>query len=345
MQRPDPEDTNTLLLPIESEPLEIELKRQDVKVLSIGRPEIRILEAVNRFDQITAEQLSRYLSYSFRYTQDKCKNLADHSFLQRLTLPKRRPSGGVPYVYTLARRGRQFLYGEGTSLTKQRYRPSEQRTSLHTLAVNEVLLHVLKLTETDPALSLVEYLAEREFLHDPIKVLLPGEEKEVPVSLIPDLWIHMKQTVGKKVYTYCFCIEVNLTPIEQKRWRRKVSMYLNCQEGYIERLGVDILQVVTICATPETVLRKGTGELSDTERQERTRALRAADKTKADYLFWTEKELAQQNKRQEEADLFLFTSAPLDKASPMELLFSSLFSMPNSKEIVPLIPQEEGYLD
>jgi len=155
----------------------------------------------------------------------------------------------------------------------------------------------------------------------------------------------MKQTVGKKVYTYCFCIEVNLTPIEQKRWRRKVSMYLNCQEGYIERLGVDILQVVVLCATPETVLRKGTGELSDTERQERTRALRAADKTKADYLFWTEKELAQQNKRQEEADLFLFTSAPLDKASPMELLFSSLFSMPNSKEIVPLTPQEEGYLD
>jgi hypothetical protein len=345
MQRPGPQDSNTLLLPIESEPLEIEPERQDVKALSIGRPEIRILEAVNRFDQVTAEQLSRYLSYSFRYTQDRCKNLADHSYLQRLTLPKRRPSGGVPYVYTLARRGRQFLYREGTSLTKQRFRPSEQRAALHTLAVNEVLLQVLKLTETDPALSLVEYLAEREFLHDPIKVLLPGEEKEVPVSLIPDLWIHMKQTVGKKAYTYCFCIEVNLTPIEQKRWRRKVSMYLNCQEGYIERLGVNILQVVVLCATPETVLRKGTGKLNETERQERTRAMSVADKTKADYLLWTEKELAQQNKRQEEADLFLFTSAPLDKTSPMELFFSSLFSIPQSKEIVPLIPQEEGYLD
>src|SRR5215212_1223416 len=344
MQRPGPQDSNTLLLPIESEPLEIELKRQDVKVLSIGRPEVRILEAVNRFDQITAEQLSRYLSYSFRYTQDKCKGLADHSYLQRLTLPKRRPSGGVPYVYTLARRGRQFLYGQGTALSKQRYRPSEQRTSLHTLAVNEVLLQVLKLTETDPALSLTEYLAEREFLHDPIKVLLPSEEKEVPVSLIPDLWIHMKQTVGKKTYTYCFCIEVNLTPIEQKRWRRKVSMYLNCQEGYIERLGVDILQVVVLCATPETVLRKGTGELSDSERQERKHALKVADKTKADYLFWTEKELVRQ-KRQEVADLFLFTSAPLDKVTALELFYSALFSMPKSKEPVPLIPQEEGSLN
>ena len=85
MQRPGAQDINTLLLPIESEPLEIELEKQVDKMLSIGRPEVRILEAVNRFDQITAEQLSRYLSYSFRYTQDKCKNLADHSFLQRLT--------------------------------------------------------------------------------------------------------------------------------------------------------------------------------------------------------------------------------------------------------------------
>jgi len=345
MQRPGAQDINTLLLPIESEPLEIELEKQVDKMLSIGRPEVRILEAVNRFDQITAEQLSRYLSYSFRYTQDKCKSLADHSYLQRLTLPKRRPSGGVPYVYTLARRGRQFLYGEGTTLSKQRYRPSEQRTNLHTLAVNEVLLHVLKLTETDPALSLTEYLAEREFLHDPIKVLLPSEEKETPVSLIPDLWIHLRQTINKKAYTYCFCIEVNLTPIEQKRWRRKVSMYLNCQEGYIERLGVNILQVVVLCAAPETVLRKGTGELSETEQQERKRAMSVAEKTKADYLFWTEKELAQQNKKQEEADLFLFTSAPLDKVTALELFYSALFSMPKSKEIVALIPQEEGYLD
>jgi hypothetical protein len=337
-------DTNTLLLPIESEPVEIELERQAVRVLSIGRPEIRILEGVNRFDQITAEQLSRYLSYSFRYTQDKCKNLADHSYLQRLTLPKRRPSGGVPYVYTLARRGRQFLYGEGSSLTKQRYRPSEQRAALHTLAVNEVLLQVLKLTETDPALSLVEYLAEREFLHDPIKVLLPSEEKETPVSLIPDLWIHLRRTVGKKAYTYCFCIEVNLTPIEQKRWRRKVSMYLNCQEGYIERLGVDILQVVVLCATPETVLRKGTGELSDTERQEHARAMQAANKTKADYLLWTEKELVR-HKRQEEADLFLFTSVPLDKLLPSELFYEAIFNEPYKEKAVSLIIPSEDVVE
>ena len=105
------------------------------------------------------------------------------------------------------------------------------------------------------------------------------------------------------------------------------------------------MQVVVLCATPETVLRKGTGELSETEVQERKRAMSVTDKTKADSLFWTEKELAQQNKRQEEADLFLFTSAPLDKAAPMEHLYSEHFSMPNSKDIVALIPQEEGYLD
>src|SRR5215203_2382117 len=100
--------TNLLTIPIELEPVH-PLREMALVVSDIGRPEEIILVAINLFDQLTAEQLSRHLSYSFRYTQHKCRALAEKKYLQRLTLPKITQGGGVPYVYTLARKGRQYL--------------------------------------------------------------------------------------------------------------------------------------------------------------------------------------------------------------------------------------------
>src|SRR5688572_22138665 len=118
--------TNLMPFPIELESVqthqEIALVQSD-----IGRPEDRILVAINLFDQLTAEQLSRHLSYSFRYTQNICKALAEKKYLQRLTLPKTTQGGGVPYVYTLARKGRQYLSSQDEdprAKVKSRYRPS-----------------------------------------------------------------------------------------------------------------------------------------------------------------------------------------------------------------------------
>jgi len=297
---------------------------------AIGRPEGRILEALGLFDQLTAEQLSRHLDYQFRYTQHKCKGLADGKDLQRLTLPKRMQAGSVPYVYTLGRSGRDYISSLGENATpqvKKRYRPSEQRASYHTLAINEILLQVRKITETDPALTLRHFISEREFQQDPITVTLPKIDGGKSVSLIPDLWLYVRQRVGGKAYSLGICIEVNLTPIEQRRWRRKISMYLNCFEGCYTRVGTKALQVVTFIASPSLVLRKGSGGLSDREQKERNLALREAEKRKSDYLLWTEKELASQNKR-EESDLFLFSAAPLDTLTPKELVYSKHFVSP-----------------
>jgi hypothetical protein len=296
----------------------------------IGRPEIRILESVNLFGQLTAEQLSRHLSYSFRYTQSKCKDLTDKKYLMRLTLPKRTQAGSVPYVYTLARCGRQYLGSQDEDFppsVKKRYRPSEEQARLHSLSVNEVLLQFIKETETDPDLSLVRYIPEPEFVREPIKVSIPDRSGTQTVSLIPDLWLHVRQMIDDTPIANCFCVEVNLTPVEQKRWRRKVSMYLNCDAGYIKRIGVQWLQVLTIVNSPGTVLRRGAGTLSEKEKKERQKEVNAAEKTLRDYLQWTEKELVSQNRRSD-ADLFLFTSAPLDALSPKDLLFSKAYSIP-----------------
>jgi Replication-relaxation len=169
-----------------------------------GTPETRILEALSRFDQLTAEQLARHLSYSFRYTQTKCKMLTEGKYLQRLTLPKRTHGGSVPYVYTLGRKGRQYLsrIAEDDTLgVKKRYRPSEEQARLHTLATNEVLLKLLKQTKDDPSLSLARFIQDREFHNEPILVPIPERSKTATVSLIPDLWLEVRQMVGGKAYT------------------------------------------------------------------------------------------------------------------------------------------------
>jgi hypothetical protein len=303
----------------------------------IGRPEGRILEAVNLFGQLTAEQLSRHLAYSFRYTQDKCKDLAAGKYLQRLTLPKRTQAGSVPYVYTLARKGRRHLTDEGISV-QTRYRPSEQQAQLHTLATNEVLLQVIQATEKDPSLTLVRFIQDREFQNEPIQVLIPDKSRSGTASLIPDLWLHIRQR-GEKTYSYYFCIEVNLTPVEQKRWRRKVAMYLYCAKGIKERVGVDVFQVVTFLASPVTVLRRGTGSYSAQEQEDRAKAMAEAEKRKNDYREWTERELAAQE-RVDDADWFLFSSLPFDSLTPSELVFSEHFSQPYGTETISLIPAE-----
>jgi Replication-relaxation len=303
----------------------------------IGRPEGRILEAVNLFGQLTAEQLSRHLDYSFRYTQDRCKDLAAGKYLQRLTLPKRTQAGSVPYVYTLARKGRRHLTDEGIAV-KIRYRPSEQQARLHTLATNEVLLQVIQATEKDPSLTLVRFIQDREFQNEPIQVPIPDKSRSGTASLIPDLWLHIRQS-GEKTYSYYFCIEVNLTPVEQKRWRRKVAMYLYCAKGIKERVGVDVFQVVTFLASPVTVLRRGTGSYSAQEHEDRAKAMAEAEKRKNDYLEWTERELAA-HKREDDADWFVYSSLPFDSLTPSELVFSEHFSMPTGTETISLIPAE-----
>ena len=305
-----------------------------------GRPEGRILEAVALFEQLTAEQLSRHLDYSFRYTQHRCKALTDAKYLQRLTLPKRTQSGSVPYVYTLARRGRKYLQdlGDGSPSVRKRYRPSEQQARLHTLATNEVLLHFIMATEEDPSLSLVRYITDYDFHNEPITVQLADRASTATASLIPDLWVHLRQST-EETYSYYYCIEVNLTPVEQKRWRRKVSLYLSCEKGIKERVGVDVFQVVTFIASPETVLRPGAGRYSATEQMARTKALKEAEKRKNDYLLWTERELKAQH-RADDADLFFYTSLPLDELTPSELLFAEHFSQPYETEAISLIPME-----
>ena len=87
-----------------------------------------VLKALLRFHYLASRQVCR-LSYSPRsltYVQSKLKRLTDLGYCQRIWLPRPAPHGSAPSLYTLARKGLNYLRAQGIDVP-QRYHPSEQR--------------------------------------------------------------------------------------------------------------------------------------------------------------------------------------------------------------------------
>src|SRR5215203_4144493 len=84
--------------------------------VTIGQPEDTILRAVRRYHYLTALQIARvagYRSTSLTYVQTRLKRLVDAGYLQRPSFPRVGHTGSSPLVYTLGRKGRQYLFDQG----------------------------------------------------------------------------------------------------------------------------------------------------------------------------------------------------------------------------------------
>src|SRR5215208_4712294 len=230
------------------------LLRQELVTPELSKPQRAILESLGVFQFLTAEQLTRYLysPASRTYVQKHLLELTKNRYLTTLTPPKQTRFGSAPFVYTLARRGRSFLQSEGQVLDA-RFRPSEVKARRggplqHTLAVNEVLLQAFLLERETEGLSVQDFVTAREWNRQPLRVEVPtgtGGNGDKVVSLSPDLWLN----ISMGGFEYRLCIDVNLTPVEQKRWRRKVASYLHCLPSYKARFGSEGITVVVIVAT------------------------------------------------------------------------------------------------
>src|SRR6478735_112649 len=109
-----------------------------------------ILLALSRFHYLTAAQANRLLYPNLadqnRYIQRRLKKLTDMQYVLRLrALPAPR-YGQAPHVFTLARRGRQYLTALGLAVQPY-FRPSEEARAsenrpfmTHTLAAIDVLV-------------------------------------------------------------------------------------------------------------------------------------------------------------------------------------------------------------
>jgi hypothetical protein len=320
-----------------------------------GNPRLRILEEVARYHELTAEQLSRLLSYTHRFTQLQCQNLAypkdktDPIMLQAVRAE--RPAadtrlGNPPYVYVLAKSGWDHLFAEGYPVRK-RFRPSEEIARAgtpHMAAVNDVLINAHLLNTQVPDIQLSSFVHDREFRSDPLRFgVADNAGKRKMRNLRPDLLLDFR--IPKDRLRYMFAIELNVTHVDERRWRDVIRRYCFCLPSYEERFGTRTLVVATLIQSrsrfPRPV-RPAKWRMTVPELREREVEEAKLQNRLIDLLRWTEKELTNLN-LEAEADFFRFSTAPLDLLTPKALFTSAHFVMPFGKSPAPLIPyRSEG---
>ena len=142
-------------------------------------------------------------------------------------------------------------------------------------------------------------------------------------------------------YEYRLCIEVNLTPVEQKRWRQKVRSYFYCLPAYKARFDTDAIVVAVMVASPIDFPRRRTDSpATEEEVLEREREEKRREKRLEDMLHWTELELRELGALHE-ADLFCFGQITTDSLTPSTLFTDPRFFVPTQEAPDALIPDRE----
>ena len=342
MQKAMDQDLLPLLVPVQLPIKRVE--EYEVDSVALNKPRIRILSELPVYHELTAEQLTRILGYSYRYMQDECKNLSAKSVNMLQSVPvEKKPRdarvGNLPYVYVLGSTGRQYLLSEGHTVWP-RWRPEEEKDRagyLHTLAVNDVLINARVLQKDHPGFLLENFVHEREFRSEPIQVTTP--DRVTPVNLRPDLWLDLRDYNTRKRYVYS--VEVNLTHLDRKRFVKKLRLYLHSRnESYEKRFGTQIHVVLFVIQTrshfPRPYRAPGYQPTQQELKNREIESIRGQNRL-MDFKRWTEEELTRAGEISD-ASFFRFSASPLDTLTPSEFFFSPHFFIPFVDSPSPLIP-------
>lgn len=278
----------------------------------ITPPQEAILRALLTYFYLTSHQVCRlfYSPGSLTYVQTMLKRLTDAGFCQRLFLPRPAQYGSAPSVFTLSRRALNYLQSQDIEVPA-RYRPSEEREHSylflsHTLAINNTLISLHLLSRRYPQLVVDSMLHERTLKHEPLYVQEGDGNK---LAVIMDAWLDLRLNGSQRM---CLGLEIDLATEEQRKWRRKAfGLAQICSQGlYQERFATTSLTIA--------VLTSGERRLSN-------------------LLRWTELALADLPDRDDAADLFHFTTLPLDDTTPEQLFCSPRWYRPFRHDPVALI--------
>jgi hypothetical protein len=287
----------------------------------IGEADRAILLALSRFHYLTAAQASRLLypnlSDDNRYMQRRLKRLTDEDYVLRLrALPTPR-YGQVPHVFTLARKGRQYLQALGVPV-RPYFRPSEEERATHnypfmahTLAAIDVLIAAACLCRDHPV-TCPRMLNERDLKHEAVKVEVPpgpNADRDTPrrVAVIPDGWFQLRVAGGPPV---SIAVELDRATEDQKAWRRKVTALALWASGpYRQAFATDNVTIAVVC------------------RDETRRGVMAG---------WTLHELESRGLGSV-ADIFLFTAASPVAVPPAKFFFTPVWYLPHQAQPVSLL--------
>jgi Replication-relaxation len=272
-----------------------------------------ILQGVYKFQLLTADQLRVLLGYSvnsLHRVQVLVKELTDNEYLLSFARPV--VTGKAPLVYTLARKGLNYLAAGGFDV-RAYFRPSKEAEKgylflQHTLALNDVLISAANLHKFVADYSLHSFQHERILKQSPFKVTVlrdvGGMLKEETVILIPDAYLEFRQKTGSgKEEKIPVLLELDRGTIERKNFQKKIRAYIQFikTEGYKDAFGVSTVTVAF--ATTQ-------------------------GKTRLDQMMeWTRKELAATNEKGWLSDLFLFTTLP-QSLEPKTLFLEPVWYQP-----------------
>jgi Replication-relaxation len=277
-----------------------------------------ILLSLSRYYYLTAAQISRLLFPDVkddnRRSQRRLKLLSDAGYVLRLRALATPQYGSAPYVFTLGKKGRQYVARAGVP-TPTYFRPSEEQEKarnnafmLHTLATTDVLIAVERLCRQYPV-SLEQLLIERELKAHRVYVDMPieGEPGRTrKAAVIPDAWFQVSVAGGPAL---SISLELDRGTQDQKAWRQKVhALALWATGPYQQAFQTDNLTIAVAAPTPE-----------------RRVALRT----------WTQRELEQQQ-MSDLADIFLFTAASPVSTEPARFFFGRLWYPPHESRPVSL---------
>jgi len=291
----------------------------------VGRPKHLLLQAVGRFDYLTADQLTRlvYGSKVLNYVRDHLKELYQDRYLERLYLypdfddPSASPYGSPLAVYCLASKGIAYLRKMGGTFP-QRFNPSEQarrnnRFLRHTIEANDLLIQCHALARCDSTSQLVSFTTERELKRNPGVTRLNGKL----VKVIPDGWAHISRLwPGRTTPNHHYiCWELDRGSIEQEAFRKKIRYLIAWLEnGYIDRFQTTSVNLAFLTTdSPQRV---------------------------DDMIHWTEAEMGQ-SRRIDYAPFFLFSNFQQDKVHPFHVFLEKTWQQPFSDSAVSLLAPPE----
>jgi hypothetical protein len=306
-----------------------------------------ILEELYRFHFLTIGQFMRLLGYSKgsettvstylkRMAPEKKENEEEKKsgYVQPLYLPRNTRYGKALLVYTIARKGINYLVALGKDVHPRFHPVEEEEKSYfflkHTLDVNDFLISCTLIEKQYPAITLHSFIHERDLKRaNPVKVQFEkinsdgskvldssGKVQYETMRIIPDAFLDFRieqQDLGRR-YRYCLLLELDRNTIEAKNFKRKVRGLLTLVKNEalcIKHFGAKIPTIAFV----NTV---------------------GGEKRRDQMRKWVEEELRKTKERDFWANVFLFTNVDAEMDSE-QLLLGAVWMTPFGSQPVALL--------
>lgn len=281
----------------------------------------RILRSVYDLHFLTTIQIVRlhYSTSSSNYAGERLKRLASAGYLTTFPAPRTSLAGKSALVYGVTTKAIRYLQDAGYDAGERRVRPSERpigdQFTLHTLAVNDILIAATLLEQIRPEVSIAARRHERDLKHDAgARIVVGKTDASEKTYVVPDAWIEFRLGApgGKRLQRPVW-LELDRGSENVRSFKRKIRGIVGYYEaGHYERIfGTRHISVaVAIAGTPGP-------------RSEELLSKRMKDVTR-----WIEEELSELDKAGWGSVFYIGAAEPGSELDPMTFFCAPRWRVP-----------------